>query len=175
MIPIDSLSDPDSEMRKKYRAMDNPADNVPMLVIGKFKVLGNIDTIMTFLKETQPKIKETLFDNVESENHEKLMKWHQNHLKPRCDRLVAMMKEKSARNADKSKEISRFEMLLKELDKKHKEGIEDYFSGTDTMCATDIILHSTISTVVYMYSSKEKLSDKEYPNLSSWMSAMAHD
>ena len=41
------------------------------------------------------------------------------------------------------------------------------------MCALDIIIHSDVSTIVYMYSAREKLNDKEYPRLSKWMTEMS--
>ena len=54
-----------------------------------------------------------------------------------------------------------------------RESDEEFFSGRDQISAVDIMLHSEVSTIVYMYSLKEKLSDKEYPHLSVWMNKMS--
>ena len=54
-----------------------------------------------------------------------------------------------------------------------KDSNEDYFSGCGKMSCIDIILHSDICTIVYMYSLKERLSEKEYPSLSVWMQVMS--
>mmetsp|Transcript_6064 Transcript_6064/g.9772 ORF Transcript_6064/g.9772 Transcript_6064/m.9772 type:complete len:85 (+) Transcript_6064:516-770(+) len=53
-----------------------------------------------------------------------------------------------------------------------RDSHEEFFSGVDQISSIDIMLHSEISTIVYMYSLKEKLSEKEYPHLSAWMNQM---
>ena len=55
-----------------------------------------------------------------------------------------------------------------------RESGEDFFSGGDSISAIDVLLHGDICTIVYMYSLKEKLSEKEYPHLSQWMQLMSH-
>ena len=79
--------------------------------------------------------------------------------------LISLHQQQKVSDDEKKKEVNLFEKLLKKLDEQLKDSEGDYFSGNDQMSAIDIILHSDISTIVYMYSLKEKLSEKEYPSL----------
>ena len=136
-----------------------------MVVHGKFKIMSNIEYILKYLENTFPEVKEQLFDPIKNDNFKKLVKWHQNNLKPRCEILINLHMQQKVSDDEKKREVSLFEKLLKKLDEQLKDSGEDYFSGCDKMSAIDIILHSDIATIVYMYSLKEKLSDKEYPSL----------
>ena len=130
---------------------------------------------MKYFKNTYPKINELLFENIEGDNFDRLTRWHQVTLKPKCEKLTELMMPKDGQNVtdeQKRKEIETFENLLKILNKQLKND-DEYFSGSDTMCALDIIIHSDVSTIVYMYSLREKLNDKEYPRLSKWMTEMS--
>ena len=69
------------------------------------------------------------------------------------------MLSKKTTDAEKQKEISRLDKLLKNMDDMLKESNSEYFSGIDEISAIDIALHSEVSTIIYMYSLKERLSD----------------
>ena len=127
---------------------------------------------MKYFKNTYPKINELLFENIEGDNFDRLTRWHQNTLKPKCETLTKLMLSQSVTDDQKRREIETFENLLKILNKQLKND-DEYFSGSDTMCALDIIIHSDVSTIVYMYSTRESLNDKEYPRLSKWMTEMS--
>lgn len=156
----------------------NPADCYPVVVHGTFKVLANIEYIIKYVKNAFPLIRETLFD-IEGDNLEKLLTWHSNVLKPRCDILIKMMLEKRTADGkvitddDKKKEINRFLVLLQKLDENLKKYDSDYFSGNSKVSAIDVVLHSTIVTIVYMYSTKGRLSSTEYRYLQPWMERMS--
>ena len=75
LIYIDTLQD-NSEDRKKYRRVDNPADALPMVVHGKFKIMSNIEYILKYLENTFPQVREQLFDNIKNDNYKKLVRWH---------------------------------------------------------------------------------------------------
>ena len=87
---MDTLSQGDemSEERKAFKKKDNPADCFPLILHGSYKIMSNIEYILKYLQNTYPDIKSELFDNIQGNNFEKLIKWHQNILKPRCDSLI---------------------------------------------------------------------------------------
>ena len=80
LIFIDTLQD--STDRKKYKQQENPADALPMVVHGKFKIISNIQYILKYLENTFPSVKEQLFDSMKTDKYDKLIKWHQKNLKP---------------------------------------------------------------------------------------------
>lgn len=88
-----------------------------MVIHGSFKLLCNIEYILKYLSNTFPEIKDGLFD-IEAGNFDKLLIWHLNVLKPRCDVLINMMIEKRTPDGkiitddDKKKEINRFLGLM---------------------------------------------------------------
>ena len=77
-----------------------------------------------------------------------------------------------ATDDQKKQEIERFEEMLQRLREQFKND-ETYLSGTDSMCALDILFHSDVSAIVCMYSIRERLDEKKYPELSKWMTEMA--
>ena len=74
--------------------------------------------------------------------------------------------------ADKAKDIQRFEKLLKNMDDMLRDGKATFFSGTENVCAIDVVLHAEISTIIFMYSTRERLNKLEYPYLQPWMDRM---
>ena len=85
---------------------------------------------------------------MQGKNYDKLIKWYQNLLKPRVDSLINIVIQKKIRDKEIEKEIKMFEKLLKQLDDSLKESKAEYFSGTDTVSAIDMVLHSGVSTIV---------------------------
>ena len=83
------------------------------------------------------------------------------------------MLKKDVTDSEKQKEITRLDKLLKNMDDMLKDSNSEYFSGVDEMSVIDIVLHSEISTIIYMYSLKERLSDTEFRFLAPWMNRMA--
>jgi hypothetical protein len=149
-----------------------------VLIHGNYKMLSNIEYILKYLMNTFPVIKEQMFD-IEGENLPKLLTWYLNVLKPRCDILINMMIEKKTHEGkiitddEKSREVNRFLGLLQKLDENLKKFNSDFFSGNDRISAIDVVLHSVIVTIVYMYSTKGRLSSTEYRYLSPWMERMS--
>ena len=84
---IDTL-DTESTARKSFKKNENPADCLPMIVHGKFKIMSNMEHIMKYFKNTYPKINELLFENIEGDNFDRLTRWHQVTLKPKCEKLT---------------------------------------------------------------------------------------
>ena len=82
--------------------------------------------------------------------------------KPRCDTLIELMAKKNVPDADKAKEIGKLSSLLQKMEGMLKDLNSEYFSGNGNVSAVDILLHSELSTIVYMYSTKEKLNEQEY-------------
>ena len=70
-----------------------------------------------------------------------------------------MMLSKKTTDSEKQKEINRLDKLLKNMDDMLKESNSEYFSGNNELSVIDVVLHSEISTIIYMYSLKERLSD----------------
>ena len=66
------------------------------------------------------------------------------------------MVTEGATDDQKRQEIEVFERCLRSFGEQFKND-EVYLSGTDSMCALDILFHSDISAIVYMYSIKERL------------------
>ena len=63
--------------------------------------------------------------------------------------------------------------VLKKLEKSLQESNSDYFSSSVQPCAIDLIIHSHISTVIYMGTLlTNKLNDQKYPELALWYNLM---
>lgn len=141
-------------------------------------MLANIDYIIRYVKNSFPQSREGIFD-IDGDNLEKLLVWHTNVLKPRSDILINMMIEKRTTDGkvitddDKKKEVNRFLVLLQKLDENLKKYDSEFFSGNNKVSAIDIVLYSTIITIVYMYSTKGRLSSTEYRYLTPWMERMS--
>lgn len=64
--------------------------------------------------------------------------------------------------------------MLKDI-KDETDSDQVYFSGSGEISAIDIMLHSEICTIIDMYSSTQRISDKKYIELSAWMDMMNSD
>ena len=120
---------------------------------GKFKVVANIEQMLMYLKNQFEPVQSQLYDNM-GEDHLKLFKWHANILKPRCDVLIGLMKQKDLPDITKQKEIDKLDKLIKKMDEMLQNNNAEFFSNNDQPSVVDILLHSELSTIVYCYSTK---------------------
>lgn len=154
-----------------------------MVVHGGYKIMSDMEHILKYMKGTFPEVKLKLFDTIAEGKFERLVNWHKNTLKPRCDSLINLQFLSTSNDEDKQKDIVKFEKLLKNADDMLKEikeendndDIDIYFSGTGEISAIDIILHSQICTIVDMYSENQKISERKYEELSAWMELMNNE
>ena len=58
------------------------------------------------------------------------------------------------------------------MDDMLRDGKSTFLSGTESVSAIDVTLHSEISTIIFMYSTREKLNKLDYPYLQPWMDRM---
>ena len=143
-----------------------------MLIHGQFKIMSNLEYILKYINNTFPEIHKELFSDIKGSNYEKLITWHRNVLQPRCQTLTELMLNPNSLKVDKTKEVQRFEKLLKNMDDMLRDGKSTFLSGTESVSAIDVTLHSEVSTVIFMYSTREKLNKLDYPYLQPWMDRM---
>ena len=84
----------------------NPADSYPMAMHGQFMLMGNVDTMLKYLENTFNSAKDYFPANqVDIENYEKIMKWHNNIFKPRCELLIKLMLDVRSTDDEKRKNV----------------------------------------------------------------------
>jgi hypothetical protein len=76
LIIVDTLGDLNSAERRHYRSHENPADALPMVVHGPYKIMSNMEHTLRYFENTFPHVKESLFDCITSDNFKRYVKWH---------------------------------------------------------------------------------------------------
>ena len=110
---LDTLKE--EHMKEPYFS-ENPTGNIPMMIQGQFKVIGESGISIGFLASTNSRIRDELLPAEVMRESETLLAWYQGRLKPIAERLTSAI-TKSKQNYNTSRKNAKKE--LKDILKYH--------------------------------------------------------
>ena len=92
--------------------------------------MSDMEHILKYMKGTFPEVKSKLFDTIAEGKFERLVNWHKNTLKPRCDSLINLQFLSTSNDEDKQKDIEKDLKKGKDV-AKDQEKLNGSFSKLD--------------------------------------------